>query len=778
MNPQTAQFLATTARLFWNDPNLEAWYGIERRELLVFITQLTGRENVEDAIELLEQIAAGRFAPTIPPNLKELVNDLEALEKKTREEPYERDEAKVLATRAFLRWKKLAAEDKLEPLIPVPAKESERGNAPPIQSPTTPVGRTEQPSVQQDLERVLLTVKRDSRPLVAEVAHFVGTLPARVIKLTLDLGRDALAKADPNVETFVLLWREGITSKALKSALSAAVSTTTDNSTEALSVLTKQAEALENYEKSHPFLVRVLSALHRSDSLSVGINKFDPGGIKEPEKMTPDEIKNTLVVEIDKGKETIEKVQKLEKPKFFQQLAGGILNNPVTRAASSPARNLLANLLTRLRILTLRAPVEIGQAVFFPGSGGTNDDQKTGGIAGAGGVTMSFFFGKIGSFASGIFSKLLGPLLRIGARFVGPLLKLGFGFLGTAFKFLFGGLGAGAGIFGAVASGVGAIGSAIGGAAAAGGAFLASGAGLMALTIGAVFGLPIILTLININTNQRAYLERSATSGSLYIAIEKVSSETILKNEDLPKTITYVLRVLPKRGPLKDVEIQDVVTQIDKNGSKTLGGNSWTAEKIESPWSQRYTFEITGDMTDSLIVNTVTVAASVEDGSPRQTETTVRTVIVGNPPQECPSGWPVASGNITQGPGGATSHRGKEALDIGGPNIAGDPVLTTHKGITTIHRGDPTGGNYVEVTGTCNGKQITTRYLHLANIDPGLRGNQEIPRGTQVGQVGSTGRSSAPHLHYEFAGGALMAPPLIPKSIPESCDGNCGVTIP
>ena len=53
-------------------------------------------------------------------------------------------------------------------------------------------------------------------------------------------------------------------------------------------------------------------------------------------------------------------------------------------------------------------------------------------------------------------------------------------------------------------------------------------------------------------------------------------------------------------------------------------------------------------------------------------------------------------------------------------------------------------GNMVEID---HGKSIATRYGHMSKIvaHPG----QRVRRGELIGYVGSTGRSTGPHLHYE-----------------------------
>jgi murein DD-endopeptidase MepM/ murein hydrolase activator NlpD len=53
-------------------------------------------------------------------------------------------------------------------------------------------------------------------------------------------------------------------------------------------------------------------------------------------------------------------------------------------------------------------------------------------------------------------------------------------------------------------------------------------------------------------------------------------------------------------------------------------------------------------------------------------------------------------------------------------------------------------GNVVEVD---HGNQFRTRYAHLAGFD--VRVGDQVEQGTRVGSMGSTGRSTGTHLHYE-----------------------------
>lgn len=89
--------------------------------------------------------------------------------------------------------------------------------------------------------------------------------------------------------------------------------------------------------------------------------------------------------------------------------------------------------------------------------------------------------------------------------------------------------------------------------------------------------------------------------------------------------------------------------------------------------------------------------------------------------------------------GSAAMHAG---VDIPGPT--GTPIYATADGI--ISHADRQGGygNMVEIN---HGKGITTRYGHLSKII--VTENGRVRRGQIIGLMGSTGRSTGPHLHYE-----------------------------
>ena len=81
-------------------------------------------------------------------------------------------------------------------------------------------------------------------------------------------------------------------------------------------------------------------------------------------------------------------------------------------------------------------------------------------------------------------------------------------------------------------------------------------------------------------------------------------------------------------------------------------------------------------------------------------------------------------------------------IDFAGP--WGAKVISTAAG-TVIFAGNRGGyGNMVEID---HGMGIHTRYGHLSAIT--VRQGARVNKGTDIGRVGSTGRSTGPHVHYE-----------------------------
>ncbi len=112
-----------------------------------------------------------------------------------------------------------------------------------------------------------------------------------------------------------------------------------------------------------------------------------------------------------------------------------------------------------------------------------------------------------------------------------------------------------------------------------------------------------------------------------------------------------------------------------------------------------------------------------------------------------PSILPISSYTFTSAFGVRSDpFRGSAAMHAGVDlsASAGTPIYATADGV--VDRAEWFGGygNMVEID---HGKGIATRYGHMSRI--AARPGEEVKRGELIGYVGSTGRSTGNHLHYE-----------------------------
>lgn len=89
--------------------------------------------------------------------------------------------------------------------------------------------------------------------------------------------------------------------------------------------------------------------------------------------------------------------------------------------------------------------------------------------------------------------------------------------------------------------------------------------------------------------------------------------------------------------------------------------------------------------------------------------------------------------------GGAAFHAG---LDFPGP--MGSPIYAAAKGKVTFVGQRQGYGNCIEIS---HGNGLMTRYGHLSGF--GVRVGQDVDGGTRIAAMGSTGRSTGSHLHFE-----------------------------
>ena len=85
-----------------------------------------------------------------------------------------------------------------------------------------------------------------------------------------------------------------------------------------------------------------------------------------------------------------------------------------------------------------------------------------------------------------------------------------------------------------------------------------------------------------------------------------------------------------------------------------------------------------------------------------------------------------------------------EGIDFAAPR--GTPIRAAGDGVLSFVGRKGGYGNYISIR---HNNEYTTAYAHMHGHAKGLRKGQRVRQGQVIGYVGSTGRSTGPHLHYE-----------------------------
>jgi murein DD-endopeptidase MepM/ murein hydrolase activator NlpD len=223
-----------------------------------------------------------------------------------------------------------------------------------------------------------------------------------------------------------------------------------------------------------------------------------------------------------------------------------------------------------------------------------------------------------------------------------------------------------------------------------------------------------------------------------------ISAETILwanpsveRSPDL-LSVGQELIVLPVDGIYHTIEAGDTVDTLAKNFQTP-------AEKITS-------FELNG--LEEPYILTPGQRIVIPDGRKRIVVPNYYPMTrVGRPPAGAPTGsgrfaWPT-QGLLTQ-----RYWSGHLGIDIG--NRTGTPILAADAGYVVLAGRDTFGyGNQVLID---HGNGYQTRYAHLNTVL--VKAGQSVQKNQQIGTMGSTGRSTGPHLHFEVIYNGVRRNPL------------------
>lgn len=103
-------------------------------------------------------------------------------------------------------------------------------------------------------------------------------------------------------------------------------------------------------------------------------------------------------------------------------------------------------------------------------------------------------------------------------------------------------------------------------------------------------------------------------------------------------------------------------------------------------------------------------------------------------------------------------HENHDGLDI--PAQLGSPILAAGKGKVIFAAYAPGYGNLVEIN---HGQGVITRYGHADRLL--VKAGEMIEQSQEIATVGSTGKSTGPHLHFEVSKDGLSIDPKLLFSI-------------
>ena len=295
------------------------------------------------------------------------------------------------------------------------------------------------------------------------------------------------------------------------------------------------------------------------------------------------------------------------------------------------------------------------------------------------------------------------------------------------------------------------------------------------------FPVLVVITLFIINSG--AYIVppsgSSVEPGNPYVEVKKtVVPNTPHENTDIPFSVDYTITISAKKDTLTNIVFRDDC-KVNKTGSSPAcptpsqpipdaPGSISPAVPFTFSYSLRFDSH---DFDDSTVVNTFTVAADTA-GQGNILSSTSATVVIGAAPMNCPNdAWPLAGDAgmslVSQGPNGAWSHSGMEAIDIG---VDGTPIVAIHNG--TVSTGENSCGRWVTVASTC-GSSFVSMYGHLGAIT--VSNGQNVTVGQELGISDNSGYpacSTGPHLHFEFIKNGespKVQKPFLKRDVPVGC---------
>lgn len=202
---------------------------------------------------------------------------------------------------------------------------------------------------------------------------------------------------------------------------------------------------------------------------------------------------------------------------------------------------------------------------------------------------------------------------------------------------------------------------------------------------------------------------------------------------------------------LRSLEVDDLRSQVAEqaDAQTDLLQLATTLERLETEYT---------NLRNLLALDSAGVSSDLWLPLPAMNRSGVSTADLDDP---LPTGWPLSSPGVVTQDAFAADAPGHTGLDIA--VAMHSYIRASGAGLVKALDDDATFGTSVQVD---HGGGYVTRYAHAAAIfvEPG----QAVRKGEVIGLSGSSGRSSAPHLHFEITLDGVPVDPMTLLTVPDA----------
>ena len=274
--------------------------------------------------------------------------------------------------------------------------------------------------------------------------------------------------------------------------------------------------------------------------------------------------------------------------------------------------------------------------------------------------------------------------------------------------------------------------------------------GLRLVAVAALF--TTLLIMLSLGVTQWIFLKTASSSSSFisrWIALDS-SDEQTKRDRFLKENINVLAR---RMG-----EIQARVMQLESLGERISGLAGSGVAPSKNPIGRGGVLVAAAPMTMSELEGEMSALEQItQDRSDTMAMLETRLFDRKMKNMLLPTGIPVEQAMI----GSAFGWRvdpitGESALHTGLDFQAdkGTPILAAAGGVVVVQEYHPAYGNMVEID---HGNNLVTRYAHAMRMT--VRKGDLVKRGQLIGEVGTTGRSTGPHLHFEVLANGVQQDP-------------------